>query len=375
MARLLAWLLPTVSVAASSRPLATPPPLDFHALASELVSSTPPELPAGVGSRAHVEAMVNDAIAWCALNGLLVQFPMPPETSVTEASPPLVTHAPFSLLPAAYPASALEHAKRLAPLFGALVEAVGRNVPWLARTLKEAADGDEYTRRLLKLCAQVQREGATQPARLAILRSDYMLHEPEGASSASLLQVELNTVASSFGALAARVGSLHAVLAQRWAGARQHAWLAAGQPKVLSLEETLPPSKAVQQLAGALAAAHGEYGVQGAVVLFVVQPDETNTIDQELLAQQLWAAHGVRSVRRTLAELAYEARLHGKERRLLLPSPSTEVAVVYFRAGYTPEDYPSQRHWDARTLLERSHAIKCPVSRTKRLHLIALDCT
>ena len=37
-----------------------------------------------------------------------------------------------------------------------------------------------------------------------------------------------------------------------------------------------------------------------------------------------------------------------------------EVAVVYLWAGYAPEDYPSARQWEARTLLERSHAIKCP---------------
>jgi hypothetical protein len=30
-----------------------------------------------------------------------------------------------------------------------------------------------------------------------------------------------------------------------------------------------------------------------------------------------------------------------------------EVAVVYFRAGYSPDDYPSEREWDARRLVER----------------------
>ena len=31
-----------------------------------------------------------------------------------------------------------------------------------------------------------------------------------------------------------------------------------------------------------------------------------------------------------------------------------------FRCGYTPDDYPTQRQWDARLLVERSFAIKCP---------------
>ncbi|KAI5730277.1 hypothetical protein M8J76_011978 [Diaphorina citri] len=36
------------------------------------------------------------------------------------------------------------------------------------------------------------------------------------------------------------------------------------------------------------------------------------------------------------------------------------VAVIYFRAGYTPDHYYSQLEWDARLLMERSTAIKCP---------------
>ena len=37
-----------------------------------------------------------------------------------------------------------------------------------------------------------------------------------------------------------------------------------------------------------------------------------------------------------------------------------EVAVVYFRAGYSPQDYPDASAWDARLQIERSNAIKCP---------------
>jgi glutathione synthase len=331
--------------------LAPPPATDFTSLSTADVPPTPPEMPSGVGSRAHVEAMVEDAIGWCALNGLMVK---------SAGDGPLFTHAPFSLLPAAYPANALEQAKKLAPIFGTLLDAIGRDVPWLARTLKDAADADEFTRRLLKLCAQVQREGATQPARLAILRSDYVLHQPEGASSARLLQVELNTIAAGLGALSARVGALHTALCARWPGARQHVWQAAGEPRKFSLRQVLPPSGALEALAAALARAHALYGVPDALVLFVVQPEEIYALDQAALAQQLWNAHGVRSVRRTLSQLAFEAKLEGRQRRLHLMPERVEVAVVYLWAGYAPEDYPSARQWEARTLLERSHAIKCP---------------
>jgi glutathione synthase len=37
-----------------------------------------------------------------------------------------------------------------------------------------------------------------------------------------------------------------------------------------------------------------------------------------------------------------------------------EISTVYFRAGYGPADYPGEHEWNARTILERSRAIKCP---------------
>lgn len=38
----------------------------------------------------------------------------------------------------------------------------------------------------------------------------------------------------------------------------------------------------------------------------------------------------------------------------------TVITVVYFRAGYEPGHYPSEKEWDARYLIEKSGAIKCP---------------
>lgn len=37
-----------------------------------------------------------------------------------------------------------------------------------------------------------------------------------------------------------------------------------------------------------------------------------------------------------------------------------EVSVAYYRAGYTPNDYPSEDEWTAREIIERSKSIKCP---------------
>lgn len=52
---------------------------------------------------------------------------------------------------------------------------------------------------------------------------------------------------------------------------------------------------------------------------------------------RLWERHRLRTLRRTLAQLAEEGRLDGQGRLSIAGQP---VAVVYFRAGYTPTDYP-----------------------------------
>jgi len=41
-------------------------------------------------------------------------------------------------------------------------------------------------------------------------------------------------------------------------------------------------------------------------------------------------------------------------------SSENVIALCYYRAGYCPEDYPSEKEWEARLLIERSLAIKCP---------------
>lgn len=37
-----------------------------------------------------------------------------------------------------------------------------------------------------------------------------------------------------------------------------------------------------------------------------------------------------------------------------------DVTVVHFRSGFKPSHYPTQNEWDARYLIEKSAAIKCP---------------
>ena len=76
------------------------------------------------------------------------------------------------------------------------------------------------------------------------------------------------------------------------------------------------------------------------------------------------ARYSLRVIRQTFDELAESAEVDASSRVLRIKHPvtnqSVEISIVYFRAGYTPTDYPTQAQFDTRLLLERSLAIKCP---------------
>ena len=129
-------------------------------------------------------------------------------------------------------------------------------------------------------------------------------------------------------------------------------------------KSSLPDNPAAAKLAVGLAAAHIAYGNPAAIVLFLVSEPEENIFDQRWIEYRLQEDHGIQSRRITLSQLGEWGKLDSK-RNLLIPTAMSEtemeeVSVVYLRVGYGPADYPSQREWGARRMMELSRAIKCP---------------
>ena len=89
-----------------------------------------------------------------------------------------------------------------------------------------------------------------------------------------------------------------------------------------------------------------------------------SSISREPGSLALLARHTLHVVRQTFDELAKSAEVDASTRVLRIKHPVTnqivEISTVYFRAGYTPTDYPTQAQFATRLLLERSCAIKCP---------------
>ncbi|VDK52997.1 unnamed protein product, partial [Gongylonema pulchrum] len=103
------------------------------------------------------------------------------------------------------------------------------------------------------------------------------------------------------------------------------------------------------------------YGVAEAIVLFIVEKVNQNQIDQRHVEYRLDEISGqqVRCMRVTLTESAKRLNVDESSHHLYLDD-THRVGVVYFRAGYSPDNYPTEKEWTARRIMELSDAIKCP---------------
>lgn len=133
----------------------------------------------------------------------------------------------------------------------------------------------------------------------------------------------------------------------------------------------LPENLSTESLGSGLRTAFKAYGESVAnhqtCILFIVQDQERNIFDQRHLEYDIeMNSDNVPVFRLPFSRILIDTTLGSTTRRELLYRPPHslsevyEVAVVYFRSGYGPSDYPDQAAWEARLHIERSNAIKCP---------------
>ncbi|KAK9137125.1 hypothetical protein Sjap_007719 [Stephania japonica] len=286
-----------------------------------------------------VQKLVYEALVWSSLHGLLVGDKQDQRSG--EVPGVGLVHAPFALLPKSFPRSHWQQACELAPIFNELVDRVSLDGKFLQESLSRTKKVDTFTSRLLDIHSKMLEINKKEDIRLGLHRSDYMLD----SQTKDLRQIELNTISSSFPGLSCLVGKLHKYLLNHYGN---HLGLDSAQ---------VPENTAVFQYAEALARAWKEFNNGRAVIMFVVQKEERNMYDQHWLSLTLKEKYGVMTIRKTLAEINADGRLL-EDGTLIIDDQV--VALVYFRAGYTPNDYPSESEWHARLLVEQSSAIKCP---------------
>ena len=397
------------------------------------------------------------ANSFAAVHGLQVETKQQQSSSSSTSSSSSSSYqcAPISLLPNVFPLKSFQQAKTVAPAFNLLVDQISRNGKFLNDTLAGGDDHDdgnndgnnnknesssvvskdEYTKKILELYNDIyhskNKKGvhddddvgakpnfAHLADRLGIQRSDYMLNpsssSPSSSSSSSsssfeLKQVELNTIAASFGGLATNVAKLHSILTNRFRHELKD-WIDSNTKKVMGSDYIaattaddegendgvngigVPHNHALEKLPFAMKLAHERYIERFCstnndtkdsaanvkvplAILFVVQDGETNTVDQRMLEFELWDKHNIPVVRMSLTKAHSHLKLDTESGSLYVlrddndnnddnvSTAEYEVSLVYFRAGYAPTDYPDGYNgieWMARETIERSKATKCP---------------
>lgn len=156
------------------------------------------------------EELVQEALIWATLHGSLVGDKSNPRSGTSPGVG--IVHVPFALLPTPFPRQAFTQAISLATHYNTLVDRVSQDSEFLLSSLAQTRKADPFTAKIMDIYEQVLAEGITQDIQLGLHRSDYMLDMATG----SLLQVEMNTISSSFAGLGDITSKLHKYLVGRY---------------------------------------------------------------------------------------------------------------------------------------------------------------
>jgi len=286
-------------------------------------------------SRRQRRPIAEEAISWAFQHGLVVA------SGAKQAGQTF--HAPVSLYPTQFPREVFEFAKDITPKFAELYDKVSLDDNFMRETLREAALNDpEFTGKLWKIyetCGKANNGRVNKE--LGILRTDYMHDTKSGLP----LQVEVNTVSTSFMGLGSKCTEMHRHLAKY-----------VGDDK-FDLKN-MPINESLNQAAKTLCEGWKAMKYENASILMVVQEGETNIFDQRLISQKVFETIGVKTIRKTLREINENGKLDHETN--LFSIDGKLCSVVYFRAGYAPNDFPSEVQWDAKMLLEKSSSLKSP---------------
>ncbi len=248
-----------------------------------------------------------------------------------------LNHAPFSMVPYEISTEVLEQMIVLTPLFNELMFKVSRDDGFLRESLTPTARTDSFVRELLSIQTQ-NRE--TQSTRLLINRNDFLLSTTSDDCGLPIpKQVEFNAIAASYPYLSSQLSRLHYFLNGIQGG-----------------KKNLVDNDPISGIVAIIAEAIRHYDAPRCCLLTIAQPREQNIFDQRGSEHKLWDEFFILTMRMSLEEVAREGFLRDGH----LVVRGRIAAVTYFRAGYTPNDYPTAEAWNGRRLIEASSTIAVP---------------
>jgi len=248
---------------------------------------------------------------------------------------------PIALKPSVYDRRLFEKAMKSMTEFNLLLDKLSADLEFLELIETELEGSDEFMDRLFRVHKESFRSPYNGNIVAGLNRNDFLVSEGR------LYQVELNTLSCSFMALSQKVSGVYREVHPE-----------ADIPENHSLDGTVELICAIHKLF--LEEYHSsEDPVPEIAVLMLVQEKERNYWDQKHLIDEVERT-GVRVLKRTFSEIHGSVSLSPDNGALELDG--IEISCVYFRTGYVPGDYsPNEEEcWKARTLIERSRAVKLP---------------
>ncbi|XP_012532759.1 glutathione synthetase isoform X2 [Monomorium pharaonis] len=226
---------------------------------------------------------------------------------------------PVTLLPSSFPRQSFLTAKNVQTLLNELIHKVAYDKEFLTSSLKSTVKADPFTAKLFHIYETVHEKGFSQNISLGLLRSDYLLHD----------------------------------------AGRQIKYILGELGYMKEACKQIPENNALVGFCKGLILAWELYNNLEAVILFIVEDVTYNISDQRLHEFQIRQLYPkIKIIRKSLTSLASEEVKLGPNKELIVSN--MVVAVVYYRSGYEPEAYPTEKEWDVRLLIECSRAIKCP---------------
>jgi len=281
----------------------------------------------------------------------------------------LLKTASIALTPSPIPEAEFNKIWAIQPVFNELLSNIVNKKPeWITSVLKEVKE--PFLQKLIFIRESITEQQYPQIANLQIMRNDYMCDPEMGFKN-----IEYNTIASSIGGIMTGVCCVQNLV-------KSHVKMMRSEIDLDCFEKKPDFANNPLKVADKMEKAHriycnrieSESKISGnpiqlpptnlsskTAILFVIEDGPNwNMGDMRKMEFDL-NSRGIFTIRKSLSQLSNLAiDLYFDEMKGRLFINDVEISLVYFRAGYQPEQYKTEADFKTRLVLERSRAIKCP---------------
>jgi glutathione synthase len=211
--------------------------------------------------------ILKQATSWCGINGLMY----------TDGNQGW-TCAPITFVPNEFSERSFHYAKNVQLIINELIDNISRNRRFITDQLDSVSKSDDFVKRLLEIYNEIPDSKLREGIQFGILRSDYMVNNDNNP-----LQVEINTIASSFGSLSHKVSRFHKFILNRNVDdnlikhyLNESMTSESFKNNALNVSNSIVENPSLKSIADGLAVAHKYFDDVKARIIFVVQPNEKN---------------------------------------------------------------------------------------------------